>query len=216
MKNRHARDERDIRRINQIQREVFNKAVDFFDGPLDKGVPERLEQIVAAAGIAQGDRVLDIGTGTGVLIPLIKKYKPTEIYACDLAEAMLKRLRTHYPYVRTLSGDARELSLPAETLDVVFMNAVYSNIADKGGTFANVSRMMKTGGRLVVSHPMGKGFIDWLRKDSPFPLDDFPSRGEAETLLGAYGFAIKSFVDETELYILVALKRTPRIHRSPL
>lgn len=198
--------EDELERVNKIQKDLFNKTVDLFDPPLQKGVPERLEQIVAAAEISKGDWVLDIGTGTGILVPLIRKYEPGKIFACDLAEAMLARLKEHYPYAETLLGDARDLTLPDESIDVVFMNAVYPNIVDKGAVFNNMSRTLKTGGRMVISHPMGKSFIDKLRKGAPFPLDDFPEEPEAETLLAPYGLEIRTFVDESELYILVVVK----------
>ena len=123
-----------------------------------------------------------------------------------MAEAMLARLREHYPYAETLLGDARDLALPDESIDVVFMNAVYPNITDKGAVFNNMTRTLKTGGRMVISHPMGKSFIDKLRKGAPFPLDDFPEEPEAETLLAPYGLEITAFVDEPELYILMAVK----------
>jgi len=56
----------------------------------------RLEQIVAAASLRPGEAVLDVGTGLGVLVPLIKPYRPAVISACDLAERMLRRVREKY------------------------------------------------------------------------------------------------------------------------
>jgi hypothetical protein len=56
----------------------------------------------------------------------------------------------------------------------------------------------------VISHPLGKSFIGVIRKGTPFPLDDFPERAEAEALLRDFGFDMKSWIDEPELYILVA------------
>jgi len=50
-------------------------------------------------------------------------------------------------------------------------------------------------------------FIDTLKKNAPYPLDDFPDASEAQQLLAPYGFDIQSFVDEPELYILTALKQ---------
>ena len=58
----------------------------------------------------------------------------------------------------------------------------------------------------MISHPLGKSFIEVIRKGTPFPLDDFPERAEAETRLPSFGFSIESFTDEPELYILVAAK----------
>lgn len=199
--------EEQARRINEIQREMFDKLYRLFEPPLPEGVPERLERIAASGEITGGDTVLDVGSGTGVLVPLIRKYQPARIYACDLSEAMLGQLARNYAYVETILADVRDLALPDDSLDVVFVNACYSNIADKATAFSNIGRMIRPGGRLVVSHPLGKSFIDRIREGTPFPLDDFPGKADAETLLRPFGFAVKSFVDEPELYVLVAEKR---------
>jgi len=199
-------DEEEVQRINQIQREFFNKFVHIFDPPLPQGVTERLEKIVASAEITKGDIVLDLGTGTGILVPIIQEYDPEKILACDLSNAMLERLKEHYEYVETILSDARDLILPDASIDVVFMNACYPNIVDKKSTFANISRMTKPGGRMIISHPMGKAFIDLIRDETPFPLDDFPGKSKAERLMEPFGFKIKEFVDEPKLYIMKAIK----------
>ncbi|NVM23554.1 MAG: class I SAM-dependent methyltransferase [Desulfobacterales bacterium] len=202
-----AATEEEVQRINRLQRDFFSKLPHVFDPPLPEGVPERLEQIVATADIAKGDVVLDVGTGTGILVPLIQEYEPKTIFACDLSELMLVRLKKHYPYAKTIEQDVRDLSLPDDSVDVIFINACYPNIVDKHRSFGNISRMMKPGGRMVISHPMGKSFIDHLKDKSPFPLDDFPEKSRAKALLEAYGFDIIDFIDEPNLYVLAATKR---------
>jgi SAM-dependent methyltransferase len=119
---------------------------------------------------------------------------------------MLSKLKKQYPYAKTLLGDVRDLTLPNMSINVVFVNACYPNIVDKRRSIANLGRMMKRGGRLVISHPMGKSFIDGLRPRSPFPLDDFPEKTEAESLLQPHGFEMLEFIDEPNLYILVATR----------
>jgi len=201
------KDEAEIRQINQRQQALFDRLYRLFDPPLPEGVPERLEKIVAAGRIARGETVLDVGTGTGILIPLIWKYAPLHIHACDLSEAMLEQLRKNHPRVSAFLADVRDLTLPDASLDVVFINACYPNIVDKQGAFANIARMVKPAGRLVVSHPMGRAFIDNLKRSVSFPLDDFPDRRAAGKILTAFGFDLLEFVDEAELYILVGEKQ---------
>jgi ubiquinone/menaquinone biosynthesis C-methylase UbiE len=201
-------DKEEVDRINRLQRKLFDELYHLFDPPLPVGVPERLERIVASAEILKGDNVLDVGSGTGILVPLIQKHEPARIFACDLSETMLRQLKKHYPNVEAIVSDIRELALPDLILDVVFINACYPNIVDKLGAFANLGRMTRPAGRMVISHPLGKAFIDSLKQKVPFPLDDFPEKSEAEILFEPFGFSIKEFVDESELYILVVTKQS--------
>jgi ubiquinone/menaquinone biosynthesis C-methylase UbiE len=200
-------DEEEVDRINRLQRKLFDGLYHLFDPPLPEGVPERLQRIVASAEIARGDNVLDVGSGTGILVPLIKKYGPARLFACDLSEAMMRQLKKHFPDVEAIVSDIRELALPDSFLDVVFINACYPNIVDKVGAFTNLGRMTRPAGRMVISHPLGKTFIDSLKEKIPFPLDDFPDKPEAETLFKPFGFSIKKFLDDSELYILVVTKQ---------
>lgn len=198
--------EKEVQSINRLQRNSFDKIYKLFEPPLPEGVPERLEKIVAHGRIGRGDIVLDVGSGTGILIPIIQKYRPGCIHACDLSEAMLEQLRKNYPYVNTILADVRDLNLPEGSIDAAFFNACYPNIVDKAGTFSNLSRMMKAKGRIVISHPLGKSFILTLKESVPFPLDEFPEKQQAAALLEPFGFEIETFIDEPKLYILAAIK----------
>jgi len=194
----------EVERIDRLQSEYFSKYMHLFDPPLPDGVPERLEKIVRSASISGTDVVLDMGAGTGILIPLILKYEPALIYANDLSEKMLKSVKKDYPDVRTLTGDIRDLKLPDQTIDVIFVNACYPNIVDKHGSFTNIRRITKTGCRVVISHPMGGAFINFLQEKVPFPLDGFPeNKTAARNLFESYGFKVSKFVNEDKLYILV-------------
>ena len=198
--------EEEVQRINRLQRNSFDELYRLFEPPLREGVPERLEEIVVHGKITGGDTVLDVGSGTGILVPIIKKYKPGRIHACDLSEGMLEQLRENYPYVKAIMADVRDLKLPEGSIVVAFLNACYPNIVDKTGAFSNLSRMMKGEGRIVISHPLGKAFILSLKEKVPFPLNEFPKETEAGALLKPFGFEIETFVDEPNLYILVATK----------
>jgi SAM-dependent methyltransferase len=203
----HKRSEEEIARINRIQSDFFGSLIEVFDPPLPEGVPERLERIVASARIHKRDIVLDVGTGTGVLVPVIQAYGPKRIVACDLSGDMLEHLKRKYPFVKTFTGDVRDMREGENTFDVVFINACYPNIVDKTGSMANIARMMRAHGRLVISHPMGKRFIERLKEKSPFPLDAFPEKKEAKVFLDSFGFVLDTMIDEPEMYLLLGVKR---------
>lgn len=199
---KHVTDE-ECERINRLQSDYFSRIRDMFDPPYPEGVPERLETIVEAADITPCDTVVDIGTGTGVLIPLIRDYAPEIIYANDLSQSMLDAVSERYEDVFTLLGGIRKLSLPNQSADVFFINACYPNLVDKHTSFTNISRMLRPKGRVIISHPMGRAFTEFLKREMPFPVDDFPSsRDHAETLFAPYGLSVHTFVDDESLYLL--------------
>ena len=200
------RSDSEVEKINRIQSDFFGGLTHVFEPPLPEGVPDRLGQIVMAADIKKGDSVLDVGSGTGILVPIIQSYRPKRIVACDLCKQMLDHIVKNYPSVETILGDVRDMSEPDEAFNVIFVNACYPNIADKEKSITNMARMMKKGGRLVISHPMGKLFVEKLRPRSPFPLDSFPEYSEAELLLTPVGLDIISFEDKVDIYLLVVKK----------
>jgi SAM-dependent methyltransferase len=196
-------DAEEVRKLNQLQAAYFDRHVHVFDPPLPEGVPERLREIVHAARITPSDSVVDIGTGTGILLPLIQEYSPARIYANDLSQAMLDSVKEQHPSVTRLPGDVSDLDLADESLDVAFINACYSNVIDKHKTFGNIQRMFRPGGRLIISHPLGRSFVAVLKQKVPFPLDDFPSdESEARELFAPYNLQVSLFVDQEKLYVL--------------
>ncbi len=198
----------EVRRINAHQRGVFNRLVEVFDASQSPDVMARLERIVAAANITLGEVVLDVGTGVGVLIPFIQRYRPGRIIACDLAENMLERVRRKYPEVETYQGDVAVLSLPDASVDVAFFNAVYGNIADKPATHRNVSCFLRPGGRMVVSHPEGKRFVDQLVATTDLHIEPLQTEEEVRAALDPIGLRVETFVDKPKLYLMVARKGT--------
>ena len=193
-----------IKEMNDLQRKYFNENVDIFEPPLPKGVPARLKATVQAGVLRPGEKALDVGTGTGILIPYILKYRPSEIHACDIAEQMLERVKQKFPRVITHLGDVSGLPLPDDSLDVAFINGCFSNILDKSKSLDNLHRLLRPQGRLVISHPLGRSFIVELKRHTPFHLDLLPDEADAKELLEGYDFEILEFRDEFAFYLVVA------------
>ncbi|MGB8889425.1 MAG: methyltransferase domain-containing protein [Candidatus Korobacteraceae bacterium] len=192
--------------IAEHQRHRFNELVDIFDRSQPPEVMARLWEIVAAAELRPGVVVLDVGTGTGVLILLIQSYQPATVLACDVAEKMLQRVHDKYPLVHTYHADIISLELASTSVDDIFMNGMYGNIADKPAACRNAARMLRPGGRLVVSHPEGRAFVDQLRAISDLFIESLPTKEEFGAILEALGLEVIAYRDEPKLYLMVARK----------
>ena len=86
------------------------------------------------------------------------------------------------------------------------MNAMYGNIADKPRACGNAARMLRPRGRLVVSHPEGRAFVDQLRDATDLFVESLPTREEFEMILAPLGLAVTTYRDEPKLYLMVAEK----------
>jgi ubiquinone/menaquinone biosynthesis C-methylase UbiE len=199
-------DEAQRTRLNDRQRETFDNLYDRFLVPLPQDVLERMAHIVAAASIQKSETVLDVGTGTGALIPDIQRYSPREVIACDLSGKMLEQVARRYPDVTCYQGDIRDLQLADVSVDVVFMNGMFGNIVDKAGTLKNIARMLRPGGRAIISHPEGRAYVARLARTEPFPITPLPSLDDARALFGAVGMTVTQYTDEEKLLLVIAIK----------
>jgi trans-aconitate methyltransferase len=147
-----------------------------------------------------GERILDLGCGTGYLTDKLQK-DDTEVTGIDPSPAMITKARQTYPGTRFMIGSAETLPFTAE-FDAIFSNAALHWIKDQQPALMSVFRALKPGGRFVAE--MGaKGNIRKLRKTMSVILKEFgfteqaesepwffPSAGEYATLLENAGFIV--------------------------
>jgi len=112
----------------------------------------------AANAIRPGDTVLDIGSGSGtdVLFAALKVGPTGMVYGLDITPAMIAKARTNIAKmgarnVQILEGDATNIPLPDESVDVVTSNGVVNLVPDKPVAFREIFRVLKRGGHLQLA-----------------------------------------------------------------
>lgn len=96
-----------------------------------------------------GERILDLGCGTGDLTAQIAA-SGAQVVGLDASEAMLAAARKKYPALTFLHGDATKLPTPEQAFDAVFSNAVLHWIPDLTPVAQGLARVLRPGGRFVA------------------------------------------------------------------
>lgn len=150
---------------------------------------ERINRILDLTGVGKGDTVLDVGTGTGILIPFLQeRIGPTgTIDAVDIAEAMLAvaRARNSGRNVVFIHGDVLKLPLAHEHYDQIVCYSVFPHFRDKERAVTLLSGYLRQGGRLTVCHSQSREAINRLHRNSS-PVVAGDQLPDLETVIGLF------------------------------
>ncbi|HHJ80167.1 MAG TPA: malonyl-[acyl-carrier protein] O-methyltransferase BioC [Candidatus Tenderia electrophaga] len=144
----------------RLIRESFDRAAASYDevALLQQEVGQRLLERLDLIKL-QPKRIVDIGAGTGELSSALgKRYKGCEIISLDLAPNMLKQARKRQGMMdrlfgkqRFVCGDAEQLPLADNSVEMIFSNFVIQWCSNLDQTFAEFQRILKPGGLLLFT-----------------------------------------------------------------
>ncbi|GAA3219471.1 hypothetical protein GCM10010532_048680 [Dactylosporangium siamense] len=111
--------------------------------------------LLAAAGLAPGVRLLDVGTGTGTVAALAVA-GGGRVTAVDAEPGMVDLARGNVPGAEVVEGRLPDLPFPDGAFDAVVANFVVNHVTDPARTVAELLRLTAPGGRVAVTvwpHP---------------------------------------------------------------
>lgn len=159
------------------------------------------EDVVQLLAPEKGERILDLGCGTGYLTNLIAQ-AGARVVGIDSSSAMIQRAHAAYPDLdfRILSATDFHFDTP---FDAVFSNAALHWVLDKNSAADRIAMALRQGGRLVLEMG-GKGNVEEIvvatRKvltrhgyysNAATQIWYFPSLSEYTTLLEKKGFRVR-------------------------
>ncbi len=110
------------------------------------------------AGIKPGDTVLDLGSGAGndAFVARALAGPDGRVIGVDFTPEMIAKAKENasklgYQNVEFRQGDIEDLPLPANMVNVVVSNCVLNLVPDKRKAFAEMHRVLRTGGHFSVS-----------------------------------------------------------------
>jgi len=152
------------------------------------------EDLLALLRPEPGERVLDIGCGTGALSAQIAG-AGARVTGLDKSATMLEQARAAYPAIEFLEADICEFE-PAEPYDAIFSNAALHWVKPPEAAARRMYEALKPGGRLVLEMG-GAGNVGGLLAAAGALLGEkaenpwyFPALGEYAALLEDAGFEV--------------------------
>jgi trans-aconitate methyltransferase len=162
------------------------------------------EDVIELLAPMQGERILDLGCGTGHLTSLIAA-AGAEVLGVDKSPRMIESAKENYPELEFIESDATTLGFNSE-FDAVFSNATIHWIKDQHALASAIWRSLKPGGRFVAEFG-GKGNLSAVRQALKRAMSNighqitnggleryYPSKGEYATLLESAGFRVTNAV----------------------
>ncbi|PWL61748.1 MAG: hypothetical protein DBY35_04330 [Bacteroidales bacterium] len=186
----------------------------FFDGIADTwdanetlSIPGRINRFLDIVCVFPGESVLDLGTGTGVLLPFLSERVGVEghVTGVDFSKNMLDRAKEKFgdiENVQFMFCDF-EARFPDGRFDLVMMYCVYPHLNDPKTLLQTiVSDHLTDIGRIVVAFPCKEDFVNNIHGEMKVESDMLPPAPVLAQRIRGWGMDARVMEYSDDLYIL--------------
>jgi ubiquinone/menaquinone biosynthesis C-methylase UbiE len=162
------------------------------------------EKTLARLGLTPGMTFVDVGAGTGFFARAAAGIVGAKgvVYALDMSDEMVGILKQNgvRENMRVLKSEEYKLPLPDAVGDVALLSTVLHENPDINKLLAEVARVMKASGRIVI--------IEWKKQDEDMGPEKAERLGVEELLpqLGSYEILEQGDVTPSHYYLVIRRK----------
>ena len=184
-------------------KEYFDRLASSWDETLNyKERTSELAALLSWFGLAQGDRVLDVGTGTGILLPWISRaIGPSGmLIGFDFSFKMLEmaRLREWPGEKLLLAATAESIPLRSDLFDRIICFSAFPHFPNKAKALVEMVRVLKTDGSLFIAHLKSVDELNQFHHDlgGPVARDLLPHPERIRSLMTESGLWDISIINQ--------------------
>jgi len=169
------------------------------------------ERLFSLLPLKRGDHVLDVGCGSGVLVPFILERITETGILCELdfADEMIAANRSMHKgkNIRFIVADVEKAPLDDASCDVIICFSCFPHFHDKKKAMMTLSRILKPRGAFIVSHfDSSEGINKHHGSCHAVMHDHLPDETTMRSLFQQANLNIDMFIDEPDFYLITAKK----------
>lgn len=167
---------------------------------------EILNIILDNGEVTENIDVLDVGCGTGVLLPCYLERNVKSITAVDLSPEMVKIAKSKFPQAEIICDDAESISFDRQ-FDVIMIYNAFPHFPNPDALIENLYKALKAGGRISIAHGMSKKELDEVHKKSAGKVSNIlPECEELKKMLEPY-FNVDIMISNDKMYQVTGTRR---------
>lgn len=193
-----------------MSRDYFNQLAADWDQRVDHD-RAKIREMINILPDFSSPWVLDVGTGTGILIPfLLEKYPQASITGIDFAEKMIERAASKYgnrEQVQFKSANIYDCYYSNE-FNLITAYSVFPHLRKKEAILRRFYKYLKPGGVLVIFHSESRREINGFHSHAggEVAADRLPSASELTSIAKKPGFKSLQVIEGEDRYFVMVKK----------
>lgn len=188
-------------------KEFFNSIASEWDDKYGHHDANKVKKIIEMSNIKKGSSILDVATGTGVLISYLLETSPSKITAVDISDKMIEIAKKKYENSKVEFVVQDVMDFSRGSYDYVFVYSAYPHFKDKKALFKHLYSLINDGGKLIIAHSESRDKINEVHRHSNTVCNDIlPEIHETYKVMSEY-FNVENSIDNDEMYYISGIKK---------
>jgi len=181
------------------------------DQPNRDGV---INRILDNACVKEGQRVLDVACGTGILFPYYLQRNVASVTGIDISHEMAKiaaQKHENCENIQVICGDVEETRFN-QKFDTIMVYNAFPHFPDPERLIATLASLLKDGGRLTIAHGASREVIDNHHSGAASKVSNGLMHAEELKMLFAPYFDTDVVISNEEMYQVTGKKKDGEVH----